>query len=127
MPRPVSRRNVLQRAAAVGTGAAALLSAANPAIAQQDPAIANNAPAGRRFRALVGSTSKPAIMDVRMLELDENRVVVRTEASQLCYTIVGQSAQSYAIPEIFGHGGVGIVEAIGSKVRRVQVGDRVIV
>jgi S-(hydroxymethyl)glutathione dehydrogenase/alcohol dehydrogenase len=32
-----------------------------------------------------------------------------------------------AVPEILGHGGVGIVEAIGSKVRRVQVGDRVIV
>jgi S-(hydroxymethyl)glutathione dehydrogenase/alcohol dehydrogenase len=31
------------------------------------------------------------------------------------------------LPQIQGHGGVGIVEAIGPEVRRVQVGDRVIV
>jgi S-(hydroxymethyl)glutathione dehydrogenase/alcohol dehydrogenase len=79
------------------------------------------------YRALVHSTNRPAVTDVRMLPLDDNRVVVRTEATQLCYTIVNQSAQSYPIPRILGHGGVGIVEAIGAKVRRVQVGDRVIV
>ena len=50
-----------------------------------------------RYRALVHSTARPAIMDVRMLALDENRVVVRTEATQLCYTIVNQSARSYPI------------------------------
>jgi S-(hydroxymethyl)glutathione dehydrogenase / alcohol dehydrogenase len=125
--RSISRRHILRNAAALGGGAAALIASPADAQAGQAPAIATGTQAGRRFRALVGSTAKPAIMDVTMLPLDENRVVVRTETSQLCYTIVGQSAQSYQIPEIFGHGGVGIVEAIGSKVRRVQVGDRVIV
>src|SRR5262245_24753634 len=104
-PRSISRRQVLQKAVALGGGAAALVAGAD-AHAAQAPAIATGTQAGRRFRALVGSTAKPAIMDVTMLALDENRVVVRTEASQLCYTIVGQSAQSYQIPEIFGHGGV---------------------
>jgi S-(hydroxymethyl)glutathione dehydrogenase/alcohol dehydrogenase len=73
-----------------------------------------------------------------MLPLDPQRVVVRTEASQCCYSIVDQvlrttpytpapwhSSPGAAI--IFGHGGVGVVEAVGSQVRRVQVGDRVIV
>jgi S-(hydroxymethyl)glutathione dehydrogenase / alcohol dehydrogenase len=128
-PKPMSRRRLLTQAAGMTGGAAALLAsgAALDAQAVQAPAIATGTQAGRRYRALVHSTTRPTITDVRMLALDENRVVVRTEATQLCYTIVNQSAQQYPIPRILGHGGVGIVEAIGSKVRRVQVGDRVIV
>ncbi len=83
---------------------------------------------GRKFRAFVAGTNAGAgVQELRMLPLDENRVVVRTQASQVCYTITGQAAQQYQVPEILGHGGVGMVEAVGSKVRRVQVGDRVIV
>lgn len=129
----MSRRRLLKHAAAVGGGAAAMIAGAGgltdelAAQGPQAPAVLTGTQAGRRFRALVHSTARPAVQDIRMLALDENRVVVRTEATQLCYTIVNQSAASYPIPRILGHGGVGIVEAIGSKVRRVQVGDRVIV
>jgi S-(hydroxymethyl)glutathione dehydrogenase / alcohol dehydrogenase len=125
--RVVSRRSVLRHA--VSGGAAVMLGGGAGVAAQaaQAPAIVTGTQAGRRFRALVGSTGRPRIQDVRMLALDENRVVVRVEASQLCYTTVGQAAATYAVPEIMGHGGVGIVEAIGSKVRRVAVGDRVLV
>ena len=110
----VSRRRLLKQAAAVGGGAAALIAGGESLAAQagQAPAIATGTQAGRRYRGLVHSTARPAIMDVRMLALDENRVVVRTEATQLCYTIVNQSAQSYPIPRILGHGGVGIVEVV---------------
>ncbi len=126
----VSRRRLLKKAASVGGGAAAILAGGRASAAEAQspaPAIATGTQTGRRYRALVHSTSQPTITDVRMSPLDENRVVVRTEATQLCYTIVNQSAQSYPVPRILGHGGVGVVEAIGSKVRRVQVGDRVIV
>jgi S-(hydroxymethyl)glutathione dehydrogenase/alcohol dehydrogenase len=61
-----------------------------------------------------------------MFALHPDRVVIRTEATQVCYTIVNR-VRSYTPPRIIGHGGVGIVEAIGENVRRVQVGDRVMV
>jgi S-(hydroxymethyl)glutathione dehydrogenase/alcohol dehydrogenase len=62
------------------------------------------------------------------------QVVVRTEATNLCYSNVGPvlgtspvapNAAAKAI--IQGHGGVGVVEAVGPEVRRVRVGDRVCV
>ena len=121
MPR-TSRRQALKTAAAAG--AASLVG--GHAFAQA-PAIATGAQAGRRFRAFVRGADRGAVEDVRMTALDENRVVVRTEASQACYTIVNQARAAYTPARILGHGGVGIVEAIGAKVRRVQVGDRVIV
>jgi S-(hydroxymethyl)glutathione dehydrogenase/alcohol dehydrogenase len=62
-------------------------------------------------------------------------VVVRTEATNLCYSNApfvlglpgpgGGALQQTAL--IQGHGGVGIVEAVGPEVRRVQPGDRVCV
>jgi S-(hydroxymethyl)glutathione dehydrogenase/alcohol dehydrogenase len=80
-------------------------------------------------------------------------VVVRTEATNLCYSNVPPvlgiqaapppgaatpaAASALAAPNgarrmndlaiIQGHGGVGVVEAVGPEVRRVQVGDRVCV
>ena len=78
-------------------------------------------------------------------------VVVRTEATNLCYSNVGVVLGIQAAPPsgaaapanaaavggtlvgtdnmalIQGHGGIGVVEAVGPEVRRVQVGDRVCV
>lgn len=105
----------------------ATLVGAQAASAQQAPAVLTGTQAGRRFRAFVRDATAASVQEVRMAALDENRVVVRTEASQVCYTIVGQAATSYTPARILGHGGVGIVEAVGAKVRRVQVGDRVVV
>jgi S-(hydroxymethyl)glutathione dehydrogenase/alcohol dehydrogenase len=63
------------------------------------------------------------------------QVVVRTEATNLCYSNTGAvlglgptfGGRLSTMALIQGHGGVGIVEAVGPEVRRVQVGDRVCV
>jgi S-(hydroxymethyl)glutathione dehydrogenase/alcohol dehydrogenase len=63
------------------------------------------------------------------------QVVVRTEATNLCYSNTGVvlglgpnfGGRLSTMALIQGHGGVGIVEAVGPEVRRVQVGDRVCV
>ena len=131
----VSRRNVLKKAAAaVGGGAAAGLLGGGVAAAQA-PAILTGTQAGRRFRAFMAfenapntsiQAAKSSIETVTMKALDPDRVVVRTEAAQVCYTIVGQVVGKYKPPAILGHSAVGIVEAIGTRVKRVQVGDRVL-
>ena len=63
------------------------------------------------------------------------QIVVRTEATNLCYsntsTVLGLPGM-FAGPMsrlaiIDGHGGVGVVVAVGPEVRRVQPGDRVCV
>jgi S-(hydroxymethyl)glutathione dehydrogenase/alcohol dehydrogenase len=75
------------------------------------------------------------------------QVLVRTEATNLCYSnvpaVLGIQAAAAPRPSalaapagalrmndlavIQGHGGIGVVEAVGPEVRRVQVGDRVCV
>jgi S-(hydroxymethyl)glutathione dehydrogenase/alcohol dehydrogenase len=104
-----------------------------PAAAAQQPAgapaVLTGTQAGRRFRAFLRTGNGVAVEEVTMGALEENRVLIRTEAAQCCYSITGQALGATPSPDnrILGHGGVGIVEAIGSKVRRVQVGDRVLV
>jgi S-(hydroxymethyl)glutathione dehydrogenase/alcohol dehydrogenase len=51
------------------------------------------------------------------------------EASQVCYTTTAQALGTGNVAQaiIPGHGGVGVVSEVGSRVDRVQVGDRVIV
>ncbi len=121
----VSRRRVLKDAAtAIGGGAAVALGGS---LAQaQAPAAQTGTQAGRRYRAFVVRQNGGSVETVSMSALHPDRVVVRTEATQVCYSIITQ-VRSYTPPRIPGHGGVGIVEAIGSNVRRVQVGDRVMV
>jgi S-(hydroxymethyl)glutathione dehydrogenase/alcohol dehydrogenase len=48
-----------------------------------------------------------------------------TNANQAAVGLAGVNANTLAL--IQGHGGVGVVEAVGPEVRRVQVGDRVCV
>jgi S-(hydroxymethyl)glutathione dehydrogenase/alcohol dehydrogenase len=76
------------------------------------------------------------------MPLAPRRVLVRTQAAVCCYTIcrqaLGTTQAEYEAEllgnhnppgtgRILGHGGVGIVEAVASEVKRVQVGDQVIV
>jgi S-(hydroxymethyl)glutathione dehydrogenase/alcohol dehydrogenase len=98
---------------------------------------------------------RTTLQDVRLRPITGRQVVVRTEACNLCYSNVGAVLGIQAAPPaaananqpantnqaavglagvnansmalIQGHGGVGIVEAVGPEVRRVQVGDRVCV
>src|SRR5579863_4923081 len=109
-----TRRNMLRSAAAGGF-----------AFAPQTV----SAQTGRRFRAFVRHGTGTSVEDMRLLPIQPREVVIRTQASAVCYTITGQvlgtnNSQRWQIPN---HSGMGIVEEIGPQVRRVQVGDRVII
>ena len=137
-PGRVSRRSALKRAgaAALAGSAAALLSRAD-AVAQQGqpgaPAIATNAQAGRRIRAFLklDRVDPPTIQTIRLRALGSRMVAVRTEAAQTCYSSVGQVLLPSPTPSpratVIGHGGVGIVEAVGPDVFAIRPGDRVMV
>jgi S-(hydroxymethyl)glutathione dehydrogenase/alcohol dehydrogenase len=126
-----SRRDLLKNGVTVSLASGLAMMAAQDLAAQtqQAPAVLTGTMAGRKYRAFVRNGTSGAVEELRMMPLNEDRVVVRTQASQCSYTscqnVLGNRPQQQA--QIPGYGGVGIVEAIGSRVRRVQVGDRVIV
>jgi S-(hydroxymethyl)glutathione dehydrogenase/alcohol dehydrogenase len=125
-------------------GAAFLSTAASPA-AGQAPAVIT----ARRFRGWVGrgplGRSRNRLEELVLRPIGGRQVVVRTEATNLCYSnagvilgLPGAPVLSIDVPGrtgrrfsemaiIQGHGGVGVVEAVGPEVRRVRVGDRVCV
>jgi S-(hydroxymethyl)glutathione dehydrogenase/alcohol dehydrogenase len=94
------------------------------------PAIAQNTTAGRPFRALVRHGTTLDVQTLRLRAIQPRQVLVRTLAISPCYTVVWGGAlattpaRRASVPN---HSGYGIVDAIGSDVRRVQVGDKVIV
>jgi S-(hydroxymethyl)glutathione dehydrogenase/alcohol dehydrogenase len=143
--RTVSRRQLLQKGVAAAAGGAALL-AQSGALGQ--------APAGveprRRFRAWISRGDGPGrttLQEAALRPIGGRQVLVRTEATNLCYSnvaaVLGLPPPTPAAPSalgapsgvrrmndlavIQGHGGIGIVEAVGPEVRRVRVGDRVCV
>jgi S-(hydroxymethyl)glutathione dehydrogenase / alcohol dehydrogenase len=137
-----SRRRVLKTglaaagAAAIGVSAEATLSAeANAsALRAQSPAVVT----ARRFRGWIsrGSGSgRTTLQDLTLRPITGRQVVVRTEATNLCYSNTGAvlglgpnfGGRLATMALIQGHGGVGVVEAVGPEVRRVQKGDRVCV
>jgi S-(hydroxymethyl)glutathione dehydrogenase/alcohol dehydrogenase len=84
------------------------------------------------------------LQEIVLRPIGGRQVVVRTEAANLCYSNAGAVLGLAAAPAppatpvtqrrrmndlavIQGHGGVGVVEAVGPEVRRVRVGDRVCV
>jgi S-(hydroxymethyl)glutathione dehydrogenase/alcohol dehydrogenase len=148
----ITRRDLLGQGVAAATiGAAGLLAA--PAVmgkAVQAPAVLTR----RRFRAWISrgdGQGRTTLHDVTLRPISGRQVAVRTEATNLCYSnataVLGQPANAgggpAAAPSVLappqgarrmndmaviqGHGGVGIVEAVGPEVRRVRVGDRVCV
>ena len=144
--RKLSRRKLLTVGAAAG-GAALLEAGASPALAQA-PAVVTR----RRFKAWISRGNGPGrttLQDVTLRPVSGRQVVVRTEATNLCYSnvpaVLGlQPAPAAAaapnplaissgvrqmnqMAVIQGHGGIGVVEAVGPEVRRVRVGDRVCV
>ncbi len=136
----LSRRKVITSAIA----GAALAGQANRAFGQKTGTVA-----GRKIKALVSTSYGPKttnIEELTLLPISGRQILIRTEASQCCYTMTVRifgtqdggrpdplGPQAPVIindpeqPTIQGHGGVGVVEAVGPDVRRVQVGDRVIV
>ena len=144
----MSRRKALKAgAAAVGGGAATLLGAgalaahpstdARGALSEVEgqggaPAIATNAQGGRRFKAFVkAGPDRPTVVELAARPLTGNQVLLRVQAAQTCYSSIDQVLKNDdrvpdAAATIVGHGGVGIVEAVGPAVNSVRVGDRVV-
>jgi S-(hydroxymethyl)glutathione dehydrogenase/alcohol dehydrogenase len=147
----ISRRNLLRDSAAAAAGGAALLAQTRAAFGQA-PAVVTR----QRFRAWISrgtGQGRTTLHEAVLRPITGRQVLVRTEATNLCYTLVPAvlgvapppqpataappAAGGLAPPPstrrisdmavIQGHGGVGIVEAVGPEVRRVQVGDRVCV
>lgn len=144
----LTRRGLLKK----GATAAAGLLAASPLAGQsaQGPAVVTR----RKFKAWISVGDGPGrttLRDVTLRPISGRQVLVRTEATNLCYSNVGAvlgmqpaaAAAAAAQPSplaapagtrrmndmavIQGHGGIGVVEAVGPQVRRVQAGDRVCV
>src|SRR6478672_3046889 len=132
MKSTMSRRRLLQRAAAVGGAALAgqtgqTLQGATAAGQSSRPTVA-----GRKFRGWVSrgtGAGRTTLQELTLRPIGGRQVVVRTEATNLCYSNAsdvlglpgmfgGPMAQ---MPLIQGHGGVGVIEAVGPEVRRVQV------
>ena len=145
--RRMTRRGMLQKSAAAAVAGTAIATQGTSAFAQ-GPAVVT----ARTFKAWISRGNGPGrttLQDVRLRPITGRQVVVRTEACNLCYSNVGavlgiatpapaagggnQAAVGLAgvnanpMALMQGHGGVGVVEAVGPEVRRVQVGDRVCV
>jgi S-(hydroxymethyl)glutathione dehydrogenase/alcohol dehydrogenase len=145
--RTISRRRLLRESAAAAAGGAALLAQAGTAFGQAPAAVTQ-----RRFKAWISRGDGPGrttLHEPSLRPIAGRQVLVRTEATNLCYSNVpavlglppatppAPSALAAPAPAggrrmadmavIQGHGGVGVVEAVGPEVRRVRVGDRVCV
>ena len=128
--RGVSRRQVLRSGAAALGGSAALFAGATPnAQNVQAPAVLTGAQTGRTFRGLVRHDTTLDVQELRLLPIDPRQVVIRSQAVAPCYTIVRGALGTGPIrrAEVPNHCGFGVVEAVGAMVKRVQVGDRVVV
>jgi S-(hydroxymethyl)glutathione dehydrogenase / alcohol dehydrogenase len=132
-----SRRRVLKNAAAIVGGGAAALIAREPAFAQAPaPAVAAaeaqrqalGRTAGMKFRALVRHGNSLSTESLTLRPIHPQQIVIRNQAAQTCYTTTAalNTTNRPANANVTGHGGVGIVEEIGSQVKRVQVGDQVV-
>jgi Zn-dependent alcohol dehydrogenase len=82
-----------------------------------------------KFKALVRWGTGTQIVDAKLRELQPTQVLVRTLACCGCYTIVPTilGTNNVANPLVPNHSTMGIAEAVGPQVRRVRVGDRVLV
>src|SRR5260221_4250004 len=73
--------------------------------------------------------NEPMTIDsLEMAPLPATDVLVKVNASGLCHTDLEliQGSLAYPLPIVLGHEGAGIVEAVGSDVTQVKVGDHVI-
>jgi len=129
----ISRRRALKTAVAAAFGGGAALVNGGTLSAQGGaPAILTNAQGGRKFKAFVkyNTANLPEVLELTVRPITGRQLVIRQEAAQTCYTSIDQ----VLIPgtptnqaTIVGHGGVGVVEAVGPQVLSCRVGDRVIV
>jgi S-(hydroxymethyl)glutathione dehydrogenase/alcohol dehydrogenase len=121
---PISRRTILK------TGAALAPQIASPQIVRgQAPAQLTGTNAGRKFKAFVRRGTGASVEELRLHAIQPREVLVRTQASAVCYTIVGGALATTNVAQasIPNHSGMGVVEEVGAQVKRVQKGDRVVV
>ncbi len=123
----MDRREMLKNGAAVIAGAASVMAVGNAQAAQASAGRSANV--GRPFRAWVRSGTQIKLETVKLLPLGPRSVLMRVEAAQCCYSMADEVLEpdQQDVPKIIGHGGIGIVEEVGTQVKRVKVGDRVIV
>jgi S-(hydroxymethyl)glutathione dehydrogenase/alcohol dehydrogenase len=123
---PISRRKMLTSGAAA---AASSLPFVPQVVKGQAPAQLTGTNAGRRFKAFVRHGTGTSVEELRLHAIQPREVLVRTQASAVCYTIVGGalSTANAAQASIPNHSGMGIVEEVGPLIKRVQKGDRVVV
>ena len=69
----------------------------------------------RTFRALVRFGTGASVRELSLLPVQPREVVVKTQASGVCYTIVGGllSNRNAARASIPNHSGMGVVESVG--------------
>jgi S-(hydroxymethyl)glutathione dehydrogenase/alcohol dehydrogenase len=125
-----SDNRVSRRAMLLGAGgAAAALAGSAAAQPRRRAAATRGAVKGLPFRAFVRHGTQGSVEDLKLRDIKPTQVVVRTRASCGCYTVttavLGDMPQR--TPNIPNHSGMGVVEAVGAQVRRVRVGDRVLV
>jgi aryl-alcohol dehydrogenase len=72
--------------------------------------------------------TKMSIEPVQIEDPRDNEVLVRVVATGICHTDVGMRDSPDRVPKpiVLGHEGAGIVEKIGSAVRKVKPGDHVV-
>ena len=74
-----------------------------------------------------GPDSPFTLTEVELSEPRDNEVLVRVSAVGICHTDLSRKASSAAgTPALFGHEGAGTVEAVGSAVTGVRVGQKVL-
>src|SRR5687768_8693499 len=122
----LSRRGLLKKGAAAA--AAGALVSPPDVFGQQSAAQSPAVVTGRRFKGWVSrgaGRGRTTLQELTLRPITGRQVLVRTEATNLCYSNTGAvlGLQPNVGPGggralIQGHGGVGIVEAIGPEVRR---------
>lgn len=79
--------------------------------------------------AVVRAAGEPfLITEVELDDLRPDEVLVRLVAVGVCHTDLSARSGStpFPLPGVLGHEGVGIIEAVGSAVSRVQANDKVL-
>jgi S-(hydroxymethyl)glutathione dehydrogenase / alcohol dehydrogenase len=81
-----------------------------------------------RAAMLITGTNELQMVDTTLSPLTSREVLVKTEAVGLCHSDLHCIDGTLARPRplLLGHEAVGIVEEVGSEVRGVKVGDRVV-
>ncbi|MFZ5669284.1 MAG: Zn-dependent alcohol dehydrogenase [Pseudomonadota bacterium] len=79
--------------------------------------------------AVLREVGKPLqIEDVKIGKPGPHEVLIRTKAAGVCHSDLHfvEGKYPYPLPAVLGHESAGVVEAVGSEVRTVKVGDHVI-